>query len=153
VRAPRALAAVAAAMATAALATGCSNDLTPVDAQRTVTCLQQAGQATLRLDPAKVRAPRAWGQVLQARGRTVMLSVRDARRADRRPWGFLVYFDGTKHAREAHDAYRGLPSGVRLASTRRQNVLVLFGRSGRSGIAPTGLEKRRLQSCFDQATS
>jgi hypothetical protein len=131
---------------------GCSNDLTPVDAQRTATCLQRAGQPTRRIDLARA-SQRAWGDLPRAEGRTVALSVRDPRRKPRRPWGFLFYFDGAKKARKAQDAYRTLPAAVRLSSTRRQNVLVLFGRSGRGGVAPTPAQKRRLQACFDEATS
>jgi hypothetical protein len=136
----------------AVLASGCSNDLTPVDAQRTASCLQRSGQPARRVDPDKP-SPRAWGDLRRAEGRTVVLSVRDARRRPQRAWGYLFYFDGAKKARRAQSAYRSVPSTVRLASTRRQNVVVLFGRSGRSGVAPSGAQKRRLQACFDAATS
>jgi hypothetical protein len=135
-----------------AIAPACANDLTPVDAARTVSCLQRAGQPARRVDPDRV-GPRAWGDLRRADGRTVVLSVRDARRRPQRAWGYLFYFDGAKKARNAHSAYRSLPAAVRLASTRRQNVLVLFGRSGRAGVAPSGAQKRRLQACFDEATS
>ena len=131
---------------------GCANDLTPVDAQRTGTCLQRAGQPTRRVDVERT-SPRAWGELARANGRTVVLAVRDDRRKPRRSWGFLFYFDGAKKARDAQDEYRRLPSRLRLASTRRQNVLVLFGRSGRGGVAPTAAQKRRLQACFNEATA
>lgn len=130
--------------AAVALAIGaCSSDLAPTDAQATVDCLQ----ATSRLGAAQARPAPVLRSLAAADGVTRTIAV--WRRGDRsRPWAMLVVFSGAGRAR---DAAAAVPAGLR--TTRRQNVIAVFGRRDRFGRAPTVREERRLKRCLSAATT
>ncbi len=71
----------------------------------------------------------------------------------RGPWSYLFFLAGTKRAEQAEEEYTALPRSARLRSKRRQNVVVLLGRSGDAGSAPKPGDERRLQRCLERATA
>jgi dephospho-CoA kinase len=95
------------------------------------------------------RTGRSARAIAAADGVEALLAVRRGTDARRRAWAVLAFFDGAERAEDAAADRLAAP----LRSTRRQNVIAVFGRSDRFGRAPTGAEERRLQFCFDRASA
>jgi hypothetical protein len=124
---------------------GCSLDWEPVDRAGMRSCLQDGG-ARVGRPPAGVAGLQ---RLAAADGVEALLAVRRGTDARRRAWAVLAFFDGAERAEDAAADRLAAP----LRSTRRQNVIAVFGRSNRFGRAPTGAEERRLQFCFDRASA
>lgn len=140
-----AAAAVAALWPALALGAGCSFDWSPVDRADMRQCLQAGGERV----GSPPRGVTGLARLARADGVDALLAVRRASDVKRRPWAVLAFFDGAERAEAAADRRLAAP----LRSTRRQNVVAVFGRSDRFGRAPTGAEERRLQHCFDRAST
>jgi hypothetical protein len=128
-----------------ALGAGCSFDWSPVDRAGMRDCLQAGGERV----GSPPRGVAGLTRLARADGVEALLAVRRVGDVQRRPWAVLAFFDGAERAEAAAERRLAAP----LRSTRRQNVVAVFGRSDRFGRAPTGAEERRLQHCFDRAST
>ena len=129
----------------ATLGAGCSLDWEPVDRAEMRTCLQDGGA---RVGPPP-RDVAGLQRLAAADGVEALLAVRRRTDVRRRTWAVLAFFNGAERAEDAAAERLAAP----LRTTRRQNVVAVFGRSDRFGRAPTGAEERRLQFCFDRASA
>jgi len=129
----------------AAAVASCSRDWDPVDREEVRACLGEAGNRA----GAPPRGVPALARLQRADGVEEVISVRRTTDRRQRPWAVLAFFAGAERAQDAERARVATP----LRTTRRQNVIAVFGRSDRFGRAPTGAEERRLQGCFSRAST
>lgn len=132
---------------------GCSFDIAPVNESEVRNCLNSKGERPVELDPERQGVPAAHRRLFKEDGFEGSLAVPGKRRGQHQAWAYLFFFDGSERAEDVYEALKKSIDGdsVHLATTRRQNVIVIYGKPGTFGSAKTESNSRDLDSCFDQA--
>ncbi len=132
---------------------GCSRDIAPVSESDVEECLNSKGEHPVELAPERQGVPEAHQRLVKESGFERSLAVLGKKRGQNQAWAYLFFFNGSKRAEDVYETLKKSMDGesVRFATTRRQNVIVIFGKPGTYGSAKTKSNSRALDSCFDQS--
>jgi hypothetical protein len=156
--------AVATALAAAAAAVGaCADDIATVDKAEVQRCLTDSGASPRAFLATSAYAPSEYRRLIAENGARGALAARGGAQRVGDAWAYLFFFNGAERARSVYDQLsredkvKILPAGRdgrtrTVAATRRQNVIVLFGRSRAYGRPPGRGDRKALERCFDRAS-
>jgi len=149
--------ALIAAAATAALASGCSDDIATVDKAKVQDCLNGRGVDARDFLATSAQAPPQYAALTRENGARGAVAVLRRSAAVRDAWAYVFFFNGAERADTIYDRLTGGRDKVKVgrrtvAATRRQNVIVLYGRRRAYGRTAGPADRRALEQCFDQAS-
>jgi hypothetical protein len=137
---------------------GCSDDIATVDKGKVQSCLGARGVNPRDFSATSAHSPKQYGALLRENGARGALAVLGGAQRTRDAWAYVFFFNGTERADTVYGrltAGRGdkVKVGARtVPSTRRQNVIVLFGRKRAYGRPPGPADRKTLERCFDDAS-
>ncbi len=132
---------------------GCSRDIAPVSESDVKVCLSSKGEHPVEFVPERQGVPEAHRRLVKENGFEGSLAILGKKRGQGQAWAYLFFFNGSKRAEDVLETLQKSmdDENVRFATTRRQNVIVIYGKPGTYGSAKTKSNSRDLDSCFDQA--
>jgi len=144
------------AFAVLALA-GCSDDIATVDKGRVAECLGDHGARTRDFLATSAQAPPQYTALTRENGARGALAVLGRADQVRQAWAYVFFFSGAERADTVYNRVTGGRDKVKVGrrtvpSTRRQNVIVLYGRSRAYGRAAGPADREALERCFDDAS-
>jgi len=144
------------------LAAGCSRDIASVELEEMRDCLSEKGQSPRSFAATGAGIPRTFRTLARAGGaRGALATLGRAGNADE-AWGYLFFYSGSKRAERIYNDLRAADSKFKVEArrsgrpttvptTRKQNVIVVFGSQSTYGRRAARGERRVLKSCFDRA--
>jgi len=149
-------AALALAVAATALP-GCSDDIATVDKGKVQSCLESKGANPREFLGTSRQIPPRYAALTRENGARGAVAVLGRSSRIRDAWAYVFFFNGAERA----DAIYGHLTGGRdklkvgnrtVPATRRQNVIVLYGRRRAYGRTPGPADRQALERCFDEAS-
>jgi hypothetical protein len=142
---------------------GCSDDIATVDKAKVEHCLADSGAAPRPFLATSAHAPSEYRALIAENGARGALAARGGAPAVGDAWAYLFFFNGSERARAVYDRLahedkvkiapaRGAGRTRTVPATRRQNVIVLFGRRRAYGRGPGSGDRKTLERCFDRAS-
>ena len=149
--------ALVAAVAAAVALAGCSDDLATVDKGKVQSCLVSRGANPREFLGTSAHAPREYGALTRENGSRGAIAVLGRSQQTRDGWAYVFFYNGSERAKTIYSGLTGgrdkLKVGRRtVPTTRRQNVIVLYGRRLAYGRTAGPADRQALEHCFDQAS-
>src|SRR4051794_12619079 len=148
---------VAVVAAAALVPAGCSDDIATVDKGKVASCLEARGVNAREFLGTSARSPRQYTGLTRENGSRGALAGLGRAQQTRDAWAYVFFFNGAERAKTIYNRLTGgrdkLKVGRRtVPTTRRQNVIVLYGRRKAYGRTAGAGDRRALEQCFDRAS-
>jgi hypothetical protein len=151
---------VALGLAASALAlalAGCSDDIATVPKGKVQSCLSAAGANPRDFAATSAQSPPQYAALLRENGARGAIAVLGTARRTRDAWAYVFFFNGAERADTVYGRLTGGRDKVKIGartvpSTRRQNVIVLYGRKRAYGRTAGPADRQQLERCFDEAS-
>ena len=150
--------ALASALTAVAIASaGCSDDIATVSKGKFASCLTERGVNPRPFLATSAHSPREYGALLRENGARGGLAVLGRAPRIRDAWAYVFFFNGSERAKAVYGRLTGDRGKVKIgnrtvASTRRQNAIVLYGRKPVYGRTAGPADRNVLETCFDKAS-
>lgn len=149
--------ALLAAAVWSAVLVGCSDDIATVDKGKVERCLADRGANAREFLATSAHAPPQYAALTRENGARGAIAVLGRSTRVRDAWAYVFFFNGAERADTIYDRVTGGRDKVKVGrrtvpATRRQNVIVLYGRRRAYGRTAGPADRRALEQCFDEAS-
>jgi hypothetical protein len=141
----------------AALLAGCSDDIATVGKSGVSDCLTERGANPRDFLATSAQAPPQYTALTRENGARGAIAVLGRSTRVRDAWAYVFFFNGAERADSVYGRLTGGRDKVKVGrrtvpATRRQNVIVLYGRKRAYGRTAGPADRGALEKCFDEAS-